>query len=63
MSELCKTWPGELYFVTLTVTGWVDIFTRDVYKDNMIKNLQFYREKVCMYSSAHPDSPFKTLIY
>jgi len=63
MSELYKTWPSELYFVTFTVTGWVHVFARDIYKDIIIKNLQLYREKVCMYSSARPDSPFKTLIY
>jgi putative transposase len=29
----------ELYFVTLTVTGWVDVFTRRIYNDFIIENL------------------------
>lgn len=29
----------ELYFVTLTVTGWVDVFTRRIYTDFIIENL------------------------
>lgn len=41
MSEFRKTYPGNLYFVTLTVEGWVDIFTRDIYRDEIIANLQY----------------------
>jgi len=41
MSEFRKTWPGNLYFVTLTVAGWVDVFSRDIYKDVIIQNLQY----------------------
>jgi putative transposase len=29
----------ELYFVTLTVTNWIDIFTRRLYSDLIINNL------------------------
>ena len=29
------------YFVTLTVVGWVDIFSRQVYRDFIIENLKF----------------------
>ena len=31
--------PEGLYFVTLTVQGWVDVFTRKEYKDILIENL------------------------
>jgi REP element-mobilizing transposase RayT len=30
----------ELYFVTLTVTDWIDVFTRRLYTDFIIKNLE-----------------------
>jgi putative transposase len=29
----------ELYFVTLTVTNWIDVFTRRLYNDFIIENL------------------------
>lgn len=44
MSEYRKTWPGNLYFVTLTVVGWIDVFTRDIYKDVLIENLQYCQQ-------------------
>ena len=34
----------ELYFVTLTVTNWVDVFTRRLYNDFIIENLQFCQQ-------------------
>jgi putative transposase len=45
MSEYRKTTSDDLYFVTLTVTGWVDLFTRKVYKDILVKNLTYCQEK------------------
>src|SRR5690242_1906749 len=45
MSELRKTYPGNLYFVNLTVEGWVDIFVRNLYKDEIVKNLQYCQQK------------------
>ncbi len=39
MSEYRKTSPDDLYFVTLTVTGWIDLFSRKVYKDILVQNL------------------------
>jgi putative transposase len=45
MSEYRKTAPGELYFVTLTVADWVDVFTRKEYKDILIENLKYCQEK------------------
>ncbi|MBL4586758.1 MAG: transposase [Flavobacteriales bacterium] len=44
MSEYRKTSPDELYFITLTVTGWTDLFTRSVYKDIVIDNLRYCQE-------------------
>jgi hypothetical protein len=31
----------ELYFVTLTVVDWIDVFTRRQYNDLIIENLAF----------------------
>jgi hypothetical protein len=45
MSELRKTDGDGLFFVTLTVAGWVDVFTRPVYVEELIKNLQFCQEE------------------
>lgn len=34
----------ELYFVTLTVTDWLDVFTRRIYSDLMIENLKYCQQ-------------------
>ena len=34
-----------LYFLTFTTVGWVDIFTRPVYKDIIIDSLRYCQEK------------------
>jgi hypothetical protein len=38
MSELRKAYEGGLFFVTLTVAGWVDVFTRPVYVEELVEN-------------------------
>ena len=45
MSEYLRTAPSELYFATLTVTGWVDVFSRKEYKDILIENLKYCQQK------------------
>ena len=45
MSENRKTFEGEIYFVTLTVVGWIDIFTRQKYADIIIENLKYCQVK------------------
>lgn len=35
---------NDVYFVTLTIVYWIDIFTRPLYKDFIIKNLEFCRK-------------------
>ena len=37
--------PGGLYFLTMTVVDWVDIFTRPVYKHIIVDALRFCQEK------------------
>lgn len=34
-----------LHFMTFTVVGWIDLFSRQVYRDIFIKNMAFCREK------------------
>jgi len=34
--------PDGIYFVTFTVIGWVDVFTRDVYRNVIIDNFDWY---------------------
>ncbi len=36
---------NETYFVTLTVINWIDIFTRPIYKDLLIDNLEYCRKE------------------
>lgn len=37
---------GYAYFVTLTVVDWVDVFTRRIYKDEIVESLKYcQREK------------------
>ncbi len=41
MSEFRITTPDELYFVTLTTVGWVDVFTWIDYKNILVENLAY----------------------
>lgn len=41
MSEKYRFYEGGLFFVTMTVVGWIDVFTRHVYADDIIKNLNY----------------------
>ena len=45
MSEFRKTSPDDIYFVTLTVVGWIDVFTRQDYRDILVQNLSHCQEK------------------
>ena len=45
MSEYLKTHPGNLYFVTLTVVGWINVFDRSYYKEILVTNLKHCQEK------------------
>lgn len=44
MSELRKTYSGGLFYLTFTVVGWADVFTRRIYTDELIKNLIYCQE-------------------
>lgn len=41
MSEKYKTYKGGLFFITLTVVGWIDVFTRKEYAEEVMKNLNY----------------------
>ncbi|QMU30827.1 REP-associated tyrosine transposase [Adhaeribacter radiodurans] len=45
MSRAYKTYEGGLFFVTLTVVGWIDVFTRSEYCDTLVQNLKYCQEK------------------
>lgn len=45
MSRRYKTYEGGLFFVTLTVVGWIDVFTRREYCDCLVQNLKYCQEK------------------
>ena len=37
--------PGETYFTTFTIVDWVDIFTRQVYRDIILDSLSYCRKE------------------
>lgn len=41
MSELRKATTDHPYFITISVVGWVDVFTRQSYNDVLIQSLAF----------------------
>jgi putative transposase len=41
MSERYKTHEGGLFFVTLTIVGWIDLFTRPEYAELFLENLRY----------------------
>lgn len=41
MSELRKANTDHAFFITLTVVGWIDVFTRKDYCDLIIKNFKY----------------------
>lgn len=45
MSELRKANTDYPYFLTLTVMGWIDIFTRKEYCEILLKNLKYCQEE------------------
>ncbi|GAA4314299.1 REP-associated tyrosine transposase [Nibribacter koreensis] len=40
-----KIHEGHLYFLTLTVVDWIDVFTRPVYRHIILESLKFCQEK------------------
>ena len=43
MSELRKASSDRPFFITLTVVGWIDVFIRNEYCDEVLKNLEYCR--------------------
>ncbi|WGH76035.1 hypothetical protein P8625_02375 [Tenacibaculum tangerinum] len=37
--------PGGLYFVSFVVVNWLDVFTRNEYKDMIIDSLIFFLQR------------------
>ena len=36
---------GYIYFLTLTVVDWVDVFSRPIYKHHLVESLKFCQQK------------------
>ncbi len=45
MSELRKSNTDHPYFITFTIVGWVDVFTRRDYCDIIIRNLKYCQQQ------------------
>jgi REP element-mobilizing transposase RayT len=41
MSELRKANTGYSYFLTITVVGWIDVFTRRIYCEKVVESLKY----------------------
>ena len=57
MSEYRKTYEGGLFFITLTVVGWIDVFTRKEYADIIVENLEFCRKNKALSVFAYVIMP------
>ena len=44
MSNKYKTEECKVYYVTITVVGWIDVFTRKEYVCELIKNIQYCQQ-------------------
>lgn len=44
MSEIYNTHSDGLYFVTFSVMGWVDVFTRRAYQEILINSIQYCQQ-------------------
>lgn len=42
-----------LYFMTFTVVGWIDLFSRQVYRDMFLKNMQYCRQHKNLFVGAY----------
>ncbi|MDQ1087251.1 transposase [Siphonobacter sp. SORGH_AS_1065] len=41
MSELRKTYPEGLFFLSISVQGWIDVFIRPSYVEELLKSLRY----------------------
>jgi putative transposase len=44
MSELRKANYDGVFFITLTVVSWVDVFTRNIYCEELIRNMRYCQQ-------------------
>jgi putative transposase len=51
---------NDIFFVTLTIVGWIDIFTRNDYRQLIIDNLNYCRKhkalrvfSLCHYAKSY----------
>ena len=53
MSTAYKISGDGLYYLTFQIVGWVDIFTRKIYRDIVIESLQYCRQHKGLYLYAY----------
>ena len=53
MSTAYKISSDGLYYLTFQIVGWVDIFTRKIYRDIVIESLQYCRQHKGLYLYAY----------
>jgi len=63
MSREYKIYNNEaMYFITPTVVGWIDVFTRPIYKEIIIESLKYcQKEKGLKIYAVAPASLFSDL--
>jgi REP element-mobilizing transposase RayT len=37
--------PDKAYFITITIVGWIDLFTRQIHRDTIIDSLKYCQQK------------------
>jgi putative transposase len=46
MSRKYKFWDSsQMYFISFATVHWIDVFTRNEYKDELVKSFKFCQEK------------------
>ena len=45
MGQKNKIYPGKIYYLTTTVVGWIDIFTRPVYRNIIVDSIKYCQKE------------------
>lgn len=53
MSTKYKANDNQCYFITITIVGWVDVFTRLNHKYIIIKSLEYCQKNKCLEIYVH----------
>jgi hypothetical protein len=53
--------PEGLYFISFAVVGWLDVFTRNEYKDLFLESLQFCQKNKGLEIPPLPHESFRVV--